>query len=312
MSIVNALLVDRLSELRSRSGRVITGPSSSSAPLNEAMGDFFGTVGEIQSELLVIKQSIDKLESFRGQLIQATTSKQEAAVRLSLDEAISETNKLVLRTKGRIEAVQSATESFEQQNPGSSDVRMRKNIVLTIVRRFKEHLVAFQAAQSSFAEDARGRAVRQLQVAMPSTSTEEANKLVSEGATAADAITKKLQVTAVVQQDQNAAHMTVIKHLYGLQDRMSDLRRLEESIAGLHQMFVEMAALVDKQGEMLDHIEVSVTNTKNYTKDAEKALVNARQKQHNNEKKTLMLCCCCLILLIIVLVPMWISGKIGR
>jgi t-SNARE complex subunit (syntaxin) len=186
---------------------------------------------------------------------------------------------------------------------------MRKNIVLTLVRRFKEHLVAFQKEQTAFAEDARGRAVRQLQVAMPNATAEEAAKLVAEGATAADAISKKMQVTAQVE-DQAAAHMTVIKHLYGLQDRMNDLRKMEQSIAGLHQMFVEMAALVDKQGEMLDHIEVSVTNTKNYTRDAEKALITARQKQHKSEKRTMMLCCCCTILLSVILLPMWISGKL--
>lgn len=310
------LVLDRLQELRAVSGKagfpvkaleqqVVT----SEAP--PVMVDFFGSVGEIQQHLTDIKQSIEKIGMCRSQMLQATTSKQEAQVRVDTDAAISHANKLITGTKQEIEAVQKLTDELEANQPGSSDLRMRKNILQTIVRRFKEHLIAFQKAQTDLAEETRGRAVRQLQVAIPTASAEEAEKLVREGATASEAITQKLQVSSQIQEDQTAAHMQVVKSLYALQDKMTDVKRLEQSISALHQMFVEMASLVDKQGEILDHIEVAVTNTKNYTKEAEKSLVTARQKQYNNEKMGMYLCCCCAILLAIILLPMWISGKLG-
>jgi len=306
------ILVDRLQELRGLAGRGGTPIKAleqqvvTAAPV---MVDFFGAVGEIQQHLTDIKQNIDKLGGCRAQMLQATTSKQETQAREDTDAAISNVNKLITAAKAEIEAVQKSTEELEAA--GSSDLRMRKNILQTIVRRFKEHLIAFQKSQTDLAEDTRGRAVRQLQVAMPSATADEAEKLVREGATASAAITQKLQVTVLVQEDQTAAHMQVVKNLYALQDKMTDVKRLEQSIAGLHQMFVEMASLVDKQGDILDHIEVSVNNTKNYTKEAEKSLITARQKQYKNEKMGMYLCLCCCILLSVILFPMWISGKLG-
>jgi t-SNARE complex subunit (syntaxin) len=104
-------------------------------------------------------------------------------------------------------------------------------------------------------------------------------------------------------QDQNLAHKDIVQKLYGLQDRVSDLKKLEQSVVDLHQMFVEMAALVDKQGEMLDHIEFSVTATKQNTAAGEKALMEARKNQYKAQKKTLLIFCCCSILLVCVMFP---------
>lgn len=43
-----------------------------------------------------------------------------------------------------------------------------------------------------------------------------------------------------------------------VQDTYRDVRRLEASIIELHKMFMDLALLVDQQGEMLDQIEYQV------------------------------------------------------
>lgn len=47
--------------------------------------------------------------------------------------------------------------------------------------------------------------------------------------------------------------------LQEVQDTYHDVRRLEASIIELHKMFMDLALLVDRQGEMLDQIEYQVT-----------------------------------------------------
>ena len=214
---------------------------------------------------------------------------------------MSDTNKALTVTKQQVEQIADRNVHFDIQHPNSSESRMRNNMHQALVRRLREHLTSFQKNQAAFADDVRSKAVRQLQVALPGSSLEEATALVEGGATVADAIQQKMVLTQA--SDQNLSHKDIVGKLYGLQDRVSDLKKLEQSVVDLHQMFVEMSALVDRQGEMLDHIEFSVTSTKNNTAAAERALMDARKAQYKAQKKTLMIFCCCAILLVCVLFP---------
>jgi t-SNARE complex subunit (syntaxin) len=265
------------------------------------MAEFFKTFGIVQNNLSNIKRNIDKLDSMRGSVLQATTPQQEQDVRAKVDDIVSDTNKALTATKQQVEQIAERNIQFDMQHPNSSESRMRNNMHQALVRRLREHLTSFQKIQTAFADDVRQKAVRQLQVALPEASLEQAASLVEGGATVADAIQQKMILTQ--SQDQNVAHKDIVQKLYGLQDRVSDLKKLEQSVVDLHQMFVEMAALVDRQGEMLDHIEFSVTSTKQNTAAAERALMEARKNQYKSQKKTLMIFCCCAILLVCVMFP---------
>ena len=50
-----------------------------------------------------------------------------------------------------------------------------------------------------------------------------------------------------------------------VQERHRDITRLETSIAELHQLFLDMSVLVEAQGELLDQIEFTVSQSVNYT-----------------------------------------------
>ena len=265
------------------------------------MAEFFKNVGIVQNNLSNIKRNIDKLDAMRGTVLQATTPQQEADVRGKVDEVVTDTNKALTVTKQQVESISDRNIQFDIQHPNSSEARMRNNMHQALVRRLREHLTSFQKIQTGFADDVRSKAVRQLQMALPDASLEQATALVEGGATVADAIQQKMVLTQA--EDQNMTHKDIVQKLYGLQDRVSDLKKLEQSVVDLHQMFVEMAALVDRQGEMLDHIEFSVTSTKQNTAAAERALVEARKNQHKAQKKTLMIFCCCTILLVCVMFP---------
>jgi t-SNARE complex subunit (syntaxin) len=265
------------------------------------MTEFFKNVGVVQNNLSTIRRNIDKLEAMRSSILQATTPKQESEVRAKVDEIVTETNKALTLTKSQVETIAIRNIQFEVQHPNSSESRVRNNMHQALVRRLREHLTSFQKFQTSFADDVRSKAVRQLQMVLPDATLEEARSLVENGATVSDAIQQKMM--QVDSQDQQLAHKDIVEKLYGLQDRVSDLKRLEQSVADLHQMFVEMAALVDRQGEMLDHIEFSVTTTKQNTAAAEQALIQARKSQHKASKRMMMIFCCCAILLVCVLFP---------
>ena len=49
--------------------------------------------------------------------------------------------------------------------------------------------------------------------------------------------------------------MQVLDTLVEIQERHAAVRELERSLLDLHQVFLDMAVLVEAQGEMLDNIE---------------------------------------------------------
>jgi syntaxin 1B/2/3 len=84
------------------------------------------------------------------------------------------------------------------------------------------------------------------------------------------------------------------------EDRMrsDDMKRVEKSLREIREAFLQIAALVDAQGEMLDCIEFSVVNAKNYSHQANIQLIKARKKQRLRS----MLWCCCGVTLTVVVV----------
>ncbi|CBZ49923.1 hypothetical protein NCLIV_004070 [Neospora caninum Liverpool] len=128
----------------------------------------------------------------------------------------------------------------------------------------------------------------------PEASAEEVEQLVESGDLSA-ATAVKMRVTGTHQSLRNA--------VADLQDKYRDILRLEQSVAELHQMFVELAFLVEQQGELLDQIQYNVTKAKDYTAQAEKELLQARKNQKSAKKRMCWLSVCVLVLVIIILVP---------
>ena len=81
--------------------------------------------------------------------------------------------------------------------------------------------------------------------------------------------------------------------------RQDDMRRVEKSLREIREAFLQIAALVDAQGEMLDCIEFSVINAKNYSHQANVQLIKARRKQR---QRSMLWCCCGITLTVIVVV----------
>merc|ERR1719454_2369371 len=80
--------------------------------------------------------------------------------------------------------------------------------------------------------------------------------------------------------------------LKDIEARHEDIMKLETSIRELHDMFMDMAMLVESQGEMIDRIEYNVEHAVDYvqtaTQDTKKAL---KYQSKARRKKIMMLLC---------------------
>ena len=62
-----------------------------------------------------------------------------------------------------------------------------------------------------------------------------------------------------------------------MHEKYSDMKKLEESVLEVHDLFLFLSALVDEQAQMLDSIENNVENTKEYTGLAVEHITQAKR-----------------------------------
>jgi len=67
--------------------------------------------------------------------------------------------------------------------------------------------------------------------------------------------------------------------------KYQDVLTLEQSVAELHQMFLDFALLTEQQGELLDQIEYQVKSAADYVEDANVDVYEAIEYQKKIRKK---------------------------
>lgn len=174
-----------------------------------------------------------------------------------------------------------------------SEMRIRENMCATLTKKFMDCMKDYQKAQQAYKNDMKNKVKRQVQIVKPDASEEEIDAVMRSGDPGS------IYKSAILQGTADS-----IKDVYlNCQDKYQDVLRLEQSVAELHQMFLDLAMLVEQQGEMLDQIEFQVRTAANYVEQGNEEVRKALKSQKSARKKK----CCLLfvgiaIILIIVLV----------
>ncbi|XP_041133802.1 syntaxin-2-like [Polyodon spathula] len=82
-----------------------------------------------------------------------------------------------------------------------------------------------------------------------------------------------------------------------IESRHKDIIKLESSIKELHEMFVDMAMLVESQGETINNIEKHVTNSVDYIEHAKEETKKALKYQSKARRKSFIIAIVVVILL---------------
>ncbi|KAI9731756.1 MAG: hypothetical protein M1834_004545 [Cirrosporium novae-zelandiae] len=90
-------------------------------------------------------------------------------------------------------------------------------------------------------------------------------------------------------------------------ERESEIRNIEQSVGELHELFRDVAVLVNDQGQQLDDIYSNVDNTRMETQGADRELRSASRYQKNARSKA----CCLLLILAVILVIVVLAVVLG-
>lgn len=95
----------------------------------------------------------------------------------------------------------------------------------------------------------------------------------------------------------------VLETVVEIQDRHDAAKEVEKSLLELHQVFLDMAVMVEAQGEKMDDIEHHVLHASHYVKDGNKNLQSAKHYQKSSRKWMCIGIILLLILILVIVIP---------
>uniref|UniRef100_A0A3Q0T018 Syntaxin 2b n=1 Tax=Amphilophus citrinellus TaxID=61819 RepID=A0A3Q0T018_AMPCI len=173
-------------------------------------------------------------------------------------------------------------------NRASVDFRIQKTQHTVLTRKFVEVMTQYNETQVSFRERSKGRIQRQLEITGRVTTNEELEDMLESG-------NPSIFTSDIISDSQITRQA-----LNEIESRHQDIVRLETSIRELHAMFMDMAMLVETQGDMVNNIEKNVSNAAEYICRAKEETKKAVRYQKKSRRKYIILAFALLILLAVI------------
>ncbi|CAJ0580587.1 unnamed protein product, partial [Mesorhabditis spiculigera] len=260
------------------------------------MEEFFEQVEEVRGSVDLIAQNVEEVKKKHSAILSNPVN--DPKTKEELDELMASIKRTANKVRGKLKMIENAIEHDESAGQVNADLRIRKTQHSTLSRRFVEVMTDYNKTQTDYRERCKGRIQRQLDIAGKQVGDEDLEEMIESGNPGV--------FTQGIITDTQQARQT----LADIEARHNDIMKLETSIRELHDMFMDMAMLVESQGEMVDRIEYNVEHAKEFVDRAVADTKKAVQYQSKARRKKIMILICLTILvvfavlLIMTMVPM--------
>lgn len=202
-----------------------------------------------------------------------------------------DSNALGRDIKARAEAIYARLEKLgklskeleEEHGPTSAVARMARSQCISLNSAFHEAMSEYNEAEMVQRENCKTRIQRQAEIMGKEVTREQIDEMIETGK------------WNVFSDNLLLEGRTARSALNEIENRHKELLELEGRIRDIHELFFQMAQLVEEQGCMLDNIEANVGATQDYVAKATIQIKKAVKYKKNNPCKKLFCCCfpCC-------------------
>ncbi|AWP06706.1 putative syntaxin-2 [Scophthalmus maximus] len=250
------------------------------------MESFFRRVEEVRGLIDKISYQVEEVRKMHSMILTAPNPD---------DSTKDQLDALTNHIKGNANVVRTKLKSMEQSMPkddavnrSSVDFRIQKTQHTVLSRKFVDVMTQYNETQVFFRERSKGRIRRQLEITGRVTTNEELEVMLESG-------NPSIFTSDIISDSQITRQA-----LNEIESRHQDIMRLESSIRELHTMFMDMAMLVETQGDMVNNIENNVSNAAEYILRAKEETKKAVRYQKKSRRKYIILAFALLILLAVI------------
>ncbi|XP_055602625.1 syntaxin-1A isoform X2 [Uranotaenia lowii] len=274
---------DRLAALQAAQSDDEDMPEDVAVPVEgNFMEDFFNEVEQIREMIDKIQANVEEVKKKHSAILSAPQSDEKT--KQELEDLMADIKKTANRVRGKLKGIEQAIEQEEQTSKSNADLRIKKTQHSTLSRKFVEVMTEYNRTQTDYRERCKGRIQRQLEITGRATTNEELEEMLEQGNSA-------VFTQGIIMETQQAKQT-----LADIEARHADIIKLENSIRELHDMFMDMAMLVESQGEMIDRIEYHVEHAMDYVQTATQDTKKALKYQSKARRKKIMILICLTVL----------------
>ncbi|XP_029282542.1 syntaxin-11a [Cottoperca gobio] len=246
----------------------------------DVMDDIYKEAQAMRKEMLLLKLDVKRLGKQNSRFL--TSVRRISSIK-------RDSNALGRGIKARGEAVYARLEKLgklskeleEEHGPTSAVARMVRSQCISLNGAFHDAISEYNEAEMIQRENCKTRIQRQAEIMGKEVSREQIDEMIETG---------KWNVFSdnLLLEGRSARSA-----LNEMENRHKELLELEGRIRGIHELFSQMAQLVEEQGCMLDNIEANVGATQDYVLKATGHIKKAVKYQKDNPCRKLCCCCCC-------------------
>ncbi|ELK10984.1 Syntaxin-1B [Pteropus alecto] len=275
------------------------------------MDEFFEQVEEIRGCIEKLSEDVEQVKKQHSAILAAPNPDEKT--KQELEDLTADIKKTANKVRSKLKAIEQSIEQEEGLNRSSADLRIRKTQHSTLSRKFVEVMTEYNATQSKYRDRCKDRIQRQLEISPQADANPERGVLSpTAGRTTTNEELEDMLESgklAIFTDDIKMDSQMTKQALNEIETRHNEIIKLETSIRELHDMFVDMAMLVESQGEMIDRIEYNVEHSVDYVERAVSDTKKAVRYQSKARRKKIMIIICCVVLGVVLASS--IGGTLG-
>ncbi|XP_043718492.1 syntaxin-132-like [Telopea speciosissima] len=277
----------------SRDGDIELGTQAPMRSGDLGLDKFFKQVQVIEKEIEKLNKLLVKLQSANEESKAVTKAASMKGIKQRMEKDVDEVGKVARLVKSKIEELDKDNMSNRQKpgcGKGTGVDRSRMATTISLKKKFKDKMSEFQTLRENIHQEYRDVVERRVFTVTGERADEETiDRLIETG--------DSEQIFQKAIQEQGRGQ--ILDTLAEIQERHDAVRELERKLLELQQIFLDMAVLVEAQGDMLDNIETQVSSAVDHVQSGNTALQKAKKLQKNSRK---WMCIAIIMLLIIVAV----------
>ncbi|KAH7522584.1 syntaxin-related protein KNOLLE [Ziziphus jujuba] len=268
--------------------------SSTTSHMDSDLSLFLEEAEKVKQEMVSLREILGRLQQSNEESKSLHKSEALKSLRSKINADIVTVLKKARAVRSQLEEMDRSNAAHKRQSSQSSSsnpaiYRTRVAVTNGLRKKLKELMMEFQTLRQKTMNEYKETVGRRYFTVTGEYPDEEViEKIISNGG-------EEFMGRAIEEHGRGKVLETVVE----IQDRHDAAKEIEKSLLELHQVFLDMAVMVEAQGEQMDDIEHHVLNSSHYIKDGTKQLHTAKDYQRSSRK---CMCIGLILLLLIILV----------
>ncbi|KAJ3212473.1 Plasma membrane t-SNARE, secretory vesicle fusion [Entophlyctis luteolus] len=259
-------------------------------------GSFFDSIQAIRADLDTLQQRrIPDLTAVQQRIIASTQPAEQQRLTAQVDK-LQDAISAGLQNARKATRKLNADVANDAARLQPAEVHSRKGQLGTLAKKIMAVADDFQAAQRAFKSKYKARMEREIRIARPDATPQEIARALDSSSGAAFS----QQLLASRNEKQRRA-------LEEVQDRHTELQKIERSMSELFDLFQEMNAMIEQQQTLINNVEANVENAVEYLDSGSKELSKAIVYRKSTRKKQVWIVAIVIAVLIVVGVVVYIE-----